>query len=56
MPPACRSMPQAVFLGAIPVLAEAELLLPFCDVVDWRPHICTPFPPHTRMARGLAGA
>jgi hypothetical protein len=22
--------------GAIPVLAEPELLLPFCDVVDWR--------------------
>ena len=26
---------EAVFLGAIPVLAEPELLLPFCDVVDW---------------------
>jgi len=24
---------EAVFLGAIPVLAEPELLLPFCDVV-----------------------
>ena len=27
---------EAVFLGAIPVLAEPELLLPFCDVVDWQ--------------------
>lgn len=26
---------EAVFLGAIPVVAEPNLLLPFCDVVDW---------------------
>lgn len=26
---------EAVFLGAIPVVAEHNLLLPFCDVVDW---------------------
>jgi len=26
---------EAIFLGAIPVLAEAELLLPFCSIVQW---------------------
>lgn len=26
---------EALFLGAIPVLAERELLLPFCSVVRW---------------------
>ena len=27
---------RVLYAGAIPVLAEPELLLPFCDVVDWR--------------------
>ena len=27
---------EAIFLGAIPVIVDAKLILPFCQVLDWR--------------------
>ena len=27
---------EAIFLGSIPVIVDAKLILPFCSVLDWR--------------------
>ena len=27
---------EAIFLGSIPVLVDAKLVLPFCSVIDWQ--------------------